>query len=184
MKHEDIIDPSSAPPHAGMCAADYLLDLLRLTLEERAMLANELLKSLDDGVDEGTPEEIEAAWNEEIMRRSAEIENGTATCIPWSEHTTFMNPKIAAARVARHDIPGSSDEDRAFAMPGEMHIPGTSALSSKQKVLDALCTLDENAGFEEAIGCLRFLAAMEEGRAQLDAGQRIDHDEIKRRHEI
>jgi len=58
----------------------------------------------------------------------------------------------------------------------------SSTLSSKQKILDALRKLDEDASIEEAIECLRFLASMEEGRAQLDAGQWIGHDEIKRRH--
>ena len=49
--------------------------------EERARLAEELLASLHE--DRGT--EIEAAWDEEIRRRIAEIESGTVKLIPADE---------------------------------------------------------------------------------------------------
>lgn len=60
-------------------------------------------------------------------------------------------------------------------------ILGLSPLSSKQKILNALRTLDEDASLEEAIEYLRILVSLEEGLAQLDAGHWIDHGEIKRR---
>jgi putative addiction module component (TIGR02574 family) len=46
--------------------------------EDRARLAEELLASLQQDRDP----DIEAAWDEEIRRRIAEIENGTATLVP------------------------------------------------------------------------------------------------------
>jgi putative addiction module component (TIGR02574 family) len=49
--------------------------------EDRARLAEELLASLDAGMDP----EVAAAWDEEIRRRIAEIENGTAKLIPADE---------------------------------------------------------------------------------------------------
>ena len=49
--------------------------------EDRARLAEELLASLH----ETTNPEVDAAWDQEIRRRIAEIENGTAKLIPADE---------------------------------------------------------------------------------------------------
>jgi putative addiction module component (TIGR02574 family) len=46
--------------------------------EDRARLAEELLASLY----QDREPDIEAAWDDEIRRRIAEIENGTATLVP------------------------------------------------------------------------------------------------------
>ena len=48
--------------------------------EERIRLAEELLSSVQD-----SDEEIEAAWAQEIERRLAEVESGTAKLIPAEE---------------------------------------------------------------------------------------------------
>ncbi|APR86019.1 Hypothetical protein A7982_11368 [Minicystis rosea] len=56
-----------------------------------------------------------------------------------------------------------------------------SAAAGKKRILDALDDLAEDASVEEAIERLYFLAKAEKGFAQLDAGQSVDHDEIKRR---
>lgn len=48
---------------------------------DRARLAEELLASLHEDRDPG----IDAAWDEEIRRRIAEIENGTAKLVPADE---------------------------------------------------------------------------------------------------
>ncbi len=53
--------------------------------------------------------------------------------------------------------------------------------ASKQRILDALNTLPEDASIEDAIERLYFLAKTEKGLAQLDAGQSLDHEEVKRR---
>lgn len=49
---------------------------LNLPADQRAQLAQELLASLD------RDPEVEAAWDEEIRRRVAELEAGTAKTIP------------------------------------------------------------------------------------------------------
>jgi putative addiction module component (TIGR02574 family) len=48
--------------------------------EDRVRLAEELLATVQE-----TDEDVEAAWEEEIRRRVAEIENGTAKLVPADE---------------------------------------------------------------------------------------------------
>jgi hypothetical protein len=48
----------------------------KLTAEERIELARELLASVDDDEETGTPEEIEAAWDDEIRRRDEQVVAG------------------------------------------------------------------------------------------------------------
>lgn len=55
------------------------------------------------------------------------------------------------------------------------------AVANKQRILHALDDLPEDATVEEAIERLCFLAKAEKGLTQLDAGQSLDHDEVKRR---
>jgi hypothetical protein len=45
----------------------------RLTADERIELARELLASVDEDEEAGTPEEIEAAWDDEIRRRDEQV---------------------------------------------------------------------------------------------------------------
>jgi predicted transcriptional regulator len=54
-------------------------------------------------------------------------------------------------------------------------------VATKQRILDALNDLADDASIEDAIERLCFLAKAERGLAQLDAGQSLDHDEVKRR---
>lgn len=53
---------------------------LSLSPEERVQLAEELLATVQE-----VDTEVEAAWDEEIKRRIAEIDNGTAKLIPAEE---------------------------------------------------------------------------------------------------
>lgn len=55
------------------------------------------------------------------------------------------------------------------------------AVANKQKILDALESLADDASVEEAIERLYFLAKVERGLTQLERGEGIDHEEIKRR---
>ena len=57
---------------------------LRLPLKERGELAHRLIVSLD-GEQEESPEAIAKAWGEEIARRVAEIDAGTAKLGPHEE---------------------------------------------------------------------------------------------------
>lgn len=55
------------------------------------------------------------------------------------------------------------------------------SVAGKRHILDALASLPDDASIEEAIERLCFLAKIEKGLTQLDAGQALDHDEVKRR---
>jgi len=54
---------------------------LRLPPEARAALAGTLIESLDSTVDEGAT----AAWEAEVERRVAELDDGSVSPVPWSE---------------------------------------------------------------------------------------------------
>ena len=57
---------------------------LQLSPKERSELAHRLIVSLD-GEPEDSPEVIAQAWDEEIARRVAELDAGTAKLIPHEE---------------------------------------------------------------------------------------------------
>jgi putative addiction module component (TIGR02574 family) len=57
---------------------------LQLSPRERGELIHRLIISLE-GTPEDTPEAIALAWDEEIARRVAEIDAGTAVLIPNDE---------------------------------------------------------------------------------------------------
>ena len=52
-----------------------------LVPEDRARLAEELLASLEGYLEP----EVEAAWDEELRKRIAEVESGTAKLVPADE---------------------------------------------------------------------------------------------------
>lgn len=66
---------------SGEHAKQLLAEALRLSDEERAALAGELIQSLDHDVDP----DAEAAWSEEIRARLERVDGGTAETIPWSK---------------------------------------------------------------------------------------------------
>ncbi len=53
--------------------------------------------------------------------------------------------------------------------------------TEKQRAIDAIKTLPEQATIEDAIERLCFIAKIEEGLRQSEAGQLIPHDEVKKR---
>lgn len=53
--------------------------------------------------------------------------------------------------------------------------------TEKQRALDAIKSLPEQATIEDAIERLCFIAKIEEGLRQSDAGQLVPHDEVKKR---
>ncbi len=53
--------------------------------------------------------------------------------------------------------------------------------SAKQRVLEAMQKLPADATLEDAIEQLVFLAKIERGLGELDAGKGVDHAEVKRR---
>jgi predicted transcriptional regulator len=52
--------------------------------------------------------------------------------------------------------------------------------SEKQRAIEALRSLPEHATIEDAIERLCFIAKIEEGLRQSDAGQLVSHDEVKK----
>jgi predicted transcriptional regulator len=53
--------------------------------------------------------------------------------------------------------------------------------TARDRILEALKDLPPDASFDDAIERLVFLAKVEAGLAELDSGQGIPHDEVKRR---
>lgn len=53
--------------------------------------------------------------------------------------------------------------------------------STKEKVIDAIEGLPPDASIEDAMERLYFLAKIERGLAQADAGDTVTHDEAKKR---
>jgi len=51
----------------------------------------------------------------------------------------------------------------------------------KQRAIEALQTLPEDATIDDAIERLCLIAKIEEGLRQADAGQLTDHEEVKKR---
>ena len=54
---------------------------LKQSKKERAFIAEILINSLDNVVDD----DVEAAWQLEIDRRLQEINSGKVKCLPWEE---------------------------------------------------------------------------------------------------
>lgn len=78
-------------------AFDTLLQgALRLPLEERSRMASRLIESIEEGEDV----EISAAWREEIDRRIASIEDGSARLIPHEEVMEAVQLRLAELRQA------------------------------------------------------------------------------------
>ena len=71
-------------------------EVLSLPTEERAVLAVELLASLDDDVSEDTAE-VDLAWGAEMVRRSRQIASGEVKTLTWSE----VLEQVAASRRPR-----------------------------------------------------------------------------------
>ena len=62
-------------------AAQLLHEAMELPAEARAALADSLLDSLDSEIDA----DAEKLWREEIERRLALLDKGSAQLIPWNE---------------------------------------------------------------------------------------------------
>ena len=77
-------------------ATDLLKKALALPEEERAELAGSLLQSLDDTPED--PESVEAAWNEEIARRIADLDSGKVKTVPWEEVHQRISSKLTHGR--------------------------------------------------------------------------------------
>ena len=79
-----------------MDARQLLAEALRLSDEERAALASELIQSLEKEVDA----DAAAAWSADIRARLERVDAGTATTIPWSEARRRLR-RAAATSILR-----------------------------------------------------------------------------------
>jgi putative addiction module component (TIGR02574 family) len=71
-------------------ALELLQKALALTDEERAELAGSLIESLDGRADS----DAETAWNQEIVRRAADLDAGRAKTVPWEEVQERITSRI------------------------------------------------------------------------------------------
>lgn len=53
--------------------------------------------------------------------------------------------------------------------------------NARERILEALQDLPDDATFDDAIERLVFLAKIDAGLAELDAGKGLPHEEVKRR---
>ncbi len=70
--------------------AELLKDALALPPEGRAALANSLLESLDQEIDEGA----EQAWLDEIQKRLREIDSEAVAMLRWEEAECRLWAKV------------------------------------------------------------------------------------------
>ena len=54
-------------------------------------------------------------------------------------------------------------------------------MTTKEKVMKAVKSLPANASYEDAMERLLFLAKVEKGLQQADAGQTISHEKVKQK---
>jgi len=89
-----VVAATRPPPvmFTGSCSQAYNLDMtqearellqkaLALPENERAELAGNLISSLDATVDR----DVDAAWQQEVVRRLHEVQSGKLETIPWEE---------------------------------------------------------------------------------------------------
>ena len=79
-----------------MSTDDLLAEALRLSREERARIASELLSSLEE-----TDEEIVAVWAEELLRRSADVREGRVSPVPWATAREELLTELSRRRAGR-----------------------------------------------------------------------------------
>ena len=75
-----------------MSDLDMLAEILRLPAEERARLALQLIRSLDQEAEAGAAD----AWDAEIARRGAEVDAGIAQTMSIDEYRTHVRQRRAA----------------------------------------------------------------------------------------
>ncbi len=58
-----------------------LSEALQMPLQERAIIAERLISSLDTAIDP----DVETAWQQEVQNRLDRMEKGELTFLPWEE---------------------------------------------------------------------------------------------------
>ena len=75
-------------------AIDILDKALLLPDSDRTQIAEQLIPSLDRGIEPSR--EVELAWQQEIERRLNQIDSGKVKCIPWEEVRDNLRRKYCA----------------------------------------------------------------------------------------
>jgi len=93
-------------------ATTLLREVLRLSARDRAALAEALLASLDEDVDD----DAETAWRSEIERRIAELDSGSVSPIPWHVVRQRLFERARRRALRRHrdslDLQWTPDRSR------------------------------------------------------------------------
>jgi putative addiction module component (TIGR02574 family) len=76
-------------------ASELLEKALALSAQDRGLIVDRLVKSLDEGPAE---EGVEAAWADEIKRRVEEIQSGKAKMIPGEEVDRRLAARLSNAK--------------------------------------------------------------------------------------
>ena len=79
-----------------MSTDDLLAEALRLSREERARIAAELLSSLAE-----MDEEVVAVWADELLRRSADVREGRVSPVSWATAREEILRELADRRARR-----------------------------------------------------------------------------------
>ncbi len=80
----------------SMSTEELLAEALRLSRQERARVAEELLSSLEEPDDE-----VAAAWAKELERRSLEVAEGRAQTIAWETVGSDIVKELELRRARR-----------------------------------------------------------------------------------
>jgi putative addiction module component (TIGR02574 family) len=98
MMHGDVDEPRShdddKPTNIRMMATgkQILPKLLKLPASERAELATQLIRSLDDGEDRDAAE----AWLRELDKRTNDVVSGRVKTVPWAKARKRIEAKLRA----------------------------------------------------------------------------------------
>lgn len=69
---------------------------MQLPFPEREQLANQLMRSVEEGMlTEAEADALDKEWAPEIRRRIAEIEGGAVQCIPWADVDAEMRKLLS-----------------------------------------------------------------------------------------
>jgi putative addiction module component (TIGR02574 family) len=72
---------SRGAKNMGTMVESLLNQALQMPAQDRAVIAERLISSLDTEIDQ----EVEIAWQQEVQRRVEEVDKGVVACIPWEQ---------------------------------------------------------------------------------------------------
>lgn len=79
-----------------MSTDELLAEALRLSREQRARVAAELLSSLEE-----TEDDVAVAWADELVRRSREVAAGRVQAVPWEAARAEILSELSQRRASR-----------------------------------------------------------------------------------